>query len=75
MIRGARSHTGAGATSLHRGQHQRRVIQAERTQGIYAPEAADREHAIRAGKRLKLLHVRRETTKFGWRFLTILNRR
>ena len=39
-------HSGPYPASLHRGQHQRRVIQAERTQGIYAPEAADCEHTI-----------------------------
>ena len=39
-------HSGPCPASLHRGQYQRRVIQAERTQGIYAPEAADREYAF-----------------------------
>ena len=42
----ASAHSGPNSASLYHGQHQRRVIQAERTQGIYAPEAADREHAF-----------------------------
>ena len=52
-----------------------RVLSPEGTQGIYAPETADRKHSFCARQHLIFITPRRKTTIFLRRFLTILNRR
>ena len=48
-------HPGSRSASLHRDQHQGRVLPSERTQGIHAPETADRQHSFCA--RLHMIFV------------------
>ena len=45
-------HSGSRPASLHRDQHKGRVLSPEGTQGIYAPETADRKHSFCARQHL-----------------------